>query len=82
MKIKVVKRKLGREKAAGQAWTDDRKIEIDPRLRGKRALEIYIHETIHCIWPDMPESEVDRGAMVLMGVLWKEEYRRCDLGGK
>ena len=34
-KIKVIDKKLGRQKAVGQAYTDARVIEVDPRQRSK-----------------------------------------------
>ena len=39
-KIKVIDKKLGRQKAVGQAYTDARVIEIDPRQTSKNYLVI------------------------------------------
>lgn len=79
MKIKVVRKKLGRQKALGQAWKDEKLVEIDPRLSPKRALEVLIHEVVHCVHPEMPEDAVDRTGMIVGNILWKEGYRKTDL---
>ena len=42
-KIKVVYKKLGRSSAWGQASDF---IEIDPRARGKKHLEVILHEGV------------------------------------
>ena len=75
---KVVWRKLGKEKAWGQAWHDDRspKIEIDPRLGAKRQLEVLCHEQCHLSLPDLSEAQIDRLGKEVSNTLWKQNYRR------
>jgi hypothetical protein len=77
-KSKVVWRKLGREKAWGQANKDPQHplIEIDPRLGAKRQLEVLCHEQIHNSLPDLDEDETDRVGKELCRMLWSESYRR------
>lgn len=75
-KVKVVWRKLGRERAWGQATIGDDLIEIDPRLGAKRQLEVLCHEQIHLTFPELSESQVDRAGKALAKMLWAQDYRR------
>ena len=74
--VKVVWRKLGKEKAWGQATIGEGLVEIDPRLGAKRQLEVLIHEVTHLCHPGMSETEVDRTGKMIARVLWAENYRR------
>ncbi len=74
--IKVVERKLGKEKAWGQQWPGDHLIEIDPRQDSKDFLDTLIHETIHELFPNASEKTVERAAATLTKVIWKCRYRR------
>lgn len=74
-KIKLVYRKLGRERAYGQA---DDFIELDPRLKGKKHLEILNHEAFHVLFPHLTEEEVIKKSIILTNTLWGEGYRRID----
>ena len=76
-KIKVVYRKLGRERAYGQA---DDFIELDPRLKGKKHCEILVHEAIHVLFPHLSEKEVIEKSILLTNTLWHEKYRRIEEG--
>lgn len=75
---KVVWRKLGKEKAWGQATHDCRYplIEIDPRLGAKRQLEVLCHEQLHISLPDLSEAQIDRLGKEVSNTLWKQNYRR------
>jgi hypothetical protein len=73
---KVVWRKLGKERAWGQATIGENLIEIDPRLGAQRQLEVLIHEVTHLSHPSMTEKEVDRTGKMISKVLWSENYRR------
>ena len=75
-KVKVVWRKLGKEKAWGQATIGENLIEIDPRLGAKRQLEVLCHEQVHLIFPQASEPEVDRAGKALAALLWAQDYRR------
>jgi hypothetical protein len=74
--VKVVWRKLGRERAWGQATIGEDLIEVDPRLGAKRQLEVLCHEQVHLTFPDMPEAQVDRAGKDLARMLWAQDYRR------
>lgn len=78
-KPKIVYRKLGREKAWGQAHHDCARplIEIDPRLGAKRQLEVLCHEQLHISFgPDLAEKIVDKVGKEICETLWRENYRR------
>ncbi|HEY8688819.1 MAG TPA: hypothetical protein VIM07_06255 [Chitinophagaceae bacterium] len=74
--MQIVFKKLGRERAWGQAYTDDNIIELDPRLEGKRHLEILIHEAFHLLNCDWSETKVIKQSKKLSSVLWKQGYRK------
>ena len=77
--VKVVWRKLGRERAWGQATIGEDLIEIGPRLGAKRQLEVLCHEQVHLIFPNASEPEVDKAGKALAKMLWAQNYRRVVL---
>jgi hypothetical protein len=74
--VKVVWRKLGKERAWGQATIGENLIEIDPRLGAKRQLEVLCHEQGHLTFPEKTEAEIDRLGKDLANLLWAQNYRR------
>lgn len=76
--IKVVYKKLGRQRANGLAHVKDRVIVIDETLRGKKLGEILLHETIHVAHPEMSEEEVIRTSVMQINVLWQQGWRPVD----
>ena len=77
MKIKIIYKKLGREQAHGIAESDGI-IYLDPRLKGKKHLEICVHEVLHLLNPNDSELAIIKKSITLTKVLWKEGYRRVD----
>lgn len=77
MKIKIIYRKLGKEQAYGISSSDG-VIEIDERLKGKKMMEILIHEVLHLLNPKDDEKTIIRKSVTLTKVLWKEGYRKID----
>lgn len=77
--VKVIWRKLGKERAWGQATIGENLIEIDPRLGAKRQLEVLCHEQVHLTFPGLSEAEVDRAGKDLAKLLWAQDYRRVVL---
>ena len=75
-KIKVIDKKLGRQKPVGQAYTDARVIEVDPRQRSKSYLDTLIHEMLHVYNPDWSESKVTKTANEMTDIIWSKNYRR------
>lgn len=78
-KIKVVERKLGRERAYGQIFMDKGLIEIDERLMGKDKLIVYLHEFTHWLYEEMPENEVVKNSEAMANFLWDNGFRKVDL---
>lgn len=77
-KIKVIERKLGREQAWGQSCYEDFSIELDERLKGKKRLEITLHEAAHLIHPKLAEERIIEISILLTDLLWSEGWRRVD----
>jgi hypothetical protein len=77
MKIKITYKKLGKEKVHGLAWSDG-EIYIDSRLKGRKHLEILIHEVAHLLWAEDDEDAIVEKSITLTKILWKEGYRRVD----
>ena len=77
MRIKIIYKKLGREQAHGIAESDGN-IYLDPRLKGKKHLEICLHEVLHLLNPHDSELAIIKKSITLTKVLWKEGYRRVD----
>jgi len=78
-KTKVIYRHLGKERAWGQAHIEANKIEIDPRLRTKKHLEILLHEKLHLLHPDWSETAVIKESKELAKFLWDNHYRWVEL---
>lgn len=76
--MKVLPKKLGREKVWGQADSSEKVIEIDPRIEGKKYLEILIHEAMHILNEEWPESKVVKQSKRLTNLLWRENFRKVD----
>lgn len=78
-KIKgVVYRKLLRRNAVGLVEDGDDTIYIDPRLKGRKKMEILIHEALHILFPKMTEKAVIENSVELTKMLWAEGYRQAD----
>jgi hypothetical protein len=77
LRIKIIYRKLGKEQAYGISSSDG-VIEIDERLKGKKMMEILIHEILHLLNPKDDEKTIIRKSVTLTKVLWSEGYRKID----
>lgn len=73
---KVIKRKLGKEKAWG--LYSDGLIEIDERIKGKKELFLYVHEYLHHLNPQLSENEVIMYSESIGDFLWKLKFRKID----
>ncbi len=76
--VRVIQRKLGREKAEGIYHSGKKHavIEIDPRQTGKDELDPMIHESLHHSFPFLDEPAVAKGAKEITAILWEFGYRR------
>lgn len=77
--ILITDKKLGRERASGQAWQGENLIEIDPRQSHKEYMDTLIHESLHIFFSDWSEQKVKKTAKKLTSVLWNENYRKVNL---
>lgn len=73
-RTKVVYKRLKR--AWGYAYIHLDKIELYDKLKGRKHLEILIHEKLHLMFPDLDEQAIIRHAKELSSLLWKQDYRR------
>jgi hypothetical protein len=76
--MKIVYRRLGREKAWGQAHCGENTIEIDPTLKGKHKLEIILHEALHIQNPAWDETDVIKKSKQMANLAWSERYRQIE----
>ena len=53
----------------------ERSITISPKLKGKRKLDVIIHESLHAEDPNATEEWVDTAATNIAGLLWKFGFR-------
>jgi len=75
-RIKFKRVKLGRQKIWGHA--DSYPLIIEDRTKGKKELEIYVHESLHYLFPLLEEHEIERKSILLINTLWHEGYRKVD----
>lgn len=73
-KVKVVEKKLGIHRAHGLHWPGE--IHVDSRLRGRKQMEIFIHEYLHEICPEWDEAHVTKKALEMSAFLWGQGFRR------
>lgn len=76
-RIKIKYAKLGKQKAWGLADSDGF-VTIDSRLKGKKALEILLHECLHILYANDTEEEIIEKSVKLTNTLWHENYRRVE----
>lgn len=74
--IKVVEKKLRRQRALGQTFVFNKVIEIDPRQCQKEYLDTLVHEALHIVFPDLSERKVASTSRKISSTLWKMGYRR------
>ena len=77
--IEVRFKRLGREKVFGQAWIDERVIDIDDKAHlgnELKLLDTIAHETIHIADARLAEETVIRLADELAKTLFQIGYRR------
>lgn len=76
--VTIEEKKLGRSGAWGQYKEWLKKIEIDPRLVGKKRLYIEIHEFNHHIHPDWSETKVIKFSRLMANFIWEMDHRKID----
>jgi hypothetical protein len=78
VEIKVKYQKLGKQKVWGLADSEGI-IYIDSRLKGKKHLEILIHEALHILLPEAEEDEIVEKSIALTNLIWKQRYSLCKM---
>lgn len=77
MRIRIKYKDLARQKVWGYADSAGY-IELERKLKGKKHLEILIHECLHLLLPNAEEEEIVEKSVTLCNTLWHEKYRRVD----
>jgi len=72
--VKIIHRKLGREKVWGWAHSDG-VIELDERLKGYKYLLYLIHEYMHLRHPEWSERKVRSESTKMARVIWRMKNR-------
>lgn len=78
-RVKILERKLGRERCVGQATTGINLVEIDPRQSEYERLDTLVHELFHISFPDYSEEQVIAVSRWFSRILWRQQYRRIRL---
>jgi len=85
-KPKIRDRKLGRHKADGLFWAEDKLIEVDPRQSSRDRLDTVIHEAVHMAdlrcnrgrGFSIPHEDVEKISETISDVLWADRWRRIE----
>jgi hypothetical protein len=78
-KVTVIERKLKRHRAVGQAFLEDRLIELDPRQKPREWLGTLVHEALHIAFPDMEEAPIAAAEKKVLDILWRAGVRRVHI---
>ena len=73
---KTVYRKMGKHQAFAMYVNNE--IHIDTKFKGKKELELHLHELTHDARPDFTEDEVRELSRKFTDYLWREGYRKAD----
>lgn len=69
---------MANRKAWGMSYLDEFSIEIEERARGKKKMEILIHEAAHLLLPEKGEEEIIKLGVAFTKLLWGEGARFVD----
>lgn len=75
-KVKVIARKLKRERAVGRVFLAEGVIEIEERQKPREWLSTLVHEALHVAFPDMAEKPVAAAERKIADILWRAGVRR------
>lgn len=78
-KLKVIEKKLGRERALGLCYQNALLVEIDPRQTHRGYLLTLIHECLHAAFPHLTEGETTKAERLIGATLWEQGYRKTML---
>ena len=74
--MKIIYKKL--RGLYGLAHLGSDTILIDNRIKGKKLLEILLHESLHIYLPKKNEAFIIKLSVDLTNILWEEQYRQVD----
>jgi hypothetical protein len=74
--VRIVARKLKRERALGRVFLDEGVIEIEERQKPREWLSTLVHEALHVAFPDMAEKPVSMAEKKIADILWRAGVRR------
>lgn len=72
---KTIYRKMGKHQAFALF---DGQIHIDTKFKGKKELELHLHELYHWAIPKLTEDQVRALSRKFTDYLWREGYRKTD----
>jgi hypothetical protein len=75
-RVRIVERKLKRERAVGRVFLEEGVIEIDQRQKPREWLSTLVHEALHVAFPDMAEKPVSVAERKIADILWRAGVRR------
>lgn len=75
-RVRIVEKKLGRQKAWGLCYRGENLIELDTRMKARHYLTVLIHELLHHIFPELSETAVTRSAPKIAQGVWSRGFRR------
>ena len=74
-RVSVGKKKLHKSNA-GEAWKEEFEIYFRPQLTHRQFIEVAIHESLHCMLPDLKESEITDMAGYIGDVIWHNRFKK------
>lgn len=74
----VIYKKLGRRKAFALVEPGEATIIIDKSVKGRKELEMFIHEGLHIVAPFLDEEYVTGMGAELARVMWAAGFRKTD----
>jgi hypothetical protein len=75
-KVKIIERKLKRQRAVGRVFLAEGVIEIEQRQKPKEWLSTLVHEALHVAFPAMAEKPVAAAEKKIADILWRAGVRR------
>jgi hypothetical protein len=75
-KVRIVERKLRRERAVGRVFLEEGVIEIEERQKPREWLSTLVHEALHVAFPGMSEKQIAAAEKKVADILWRAGVRR------
>ncbi|MFZ9472489.1 MAG: hypothetical protein ACO26H_02195 [Sediminibacterium sp.] len=75
-KPNVREKDLTKDKVWGWANQEDFEVEIEKNQPAKEYLNTLVHEMLHCLLPDLNESQISRMANIMADEIWRKRFRR------